>query len=538
MTQFLTLLKMEFKNKRQALPLKNKFLNLFFKAFLFLLKNFVFISILVFLTNYLMQYAKINTLENDFLIAVISFTILLEFFITLSQVLKQQQKVKEVKEILLVPVKNETLYISRILFFYIKHIATITLTLLPVLITWGYSTSQSSAYFWSLIPVVLLLPVVPILLASLLGFPLFKVVSFLKAHFYINFIIFVCVIAVGFYYYIEILKVMISFFENQGSNATLSLTEIAALQNVTSKFYISVLFKNILTGLEVFKSLLVLFTISFATVVAGHFLAKKYFRILMWRAVDSEISYGRKNTKIKKVPLVLNLLIKEFKTVFRNHNHSFSFFTIALSTPLIVFLSSAVLSEFSFAKTNFEVYAPISLFLLLIFMSLPTSFSATTITREARSFMVAKVLPVSAKTQIKIKILFYIIVEFLAVFVSVIALGLSNLISALDALFILLLVLTVIYASVCSGISTDIKNPLHKDVKNLNTSLANINVSKNMSSGLMVAFLLGFFAITLSLIFGGLYWYIPVAVFSATYAALNHYKLFKNLNQKHHEIEI
>ena len=76
-----------------------------------------------------------------------------------------------------------------------------------------------------------------------------------------------------------------------------------------------------------FKSLLVMLSISLFCFLLVFYLAKKYYRKLMWGVADSEINYGFKNTKLRKLPLLnLNLLLKEFKTVFRNYNHSFSFF--------------------------------------------------------------------------------------------------------------------------------------------------------------------------------------------------------------------
>ncbi len=538
MTRFFALLKMEYKNKKQLLPIKNKVLSLFLKGFLFLLKNFVYIFLLVLLSQYLLTYAIANTLENDLLIIIVLFAQVLQFFVALNQILKSQQNSKEIKELLMVPARNEVLYLSKIVYLYLKQLMTYILVLSPVLITWGVMTAQGIYFYLMLLPVLALLPIIPLLLASVASFPMLKFTSFLKSNFYVNFILFSLIIAVGFYYYIELLKVVIELFQNQGVASFLSLTDIAYLQNITSKIYISVLFKNILTGSLLFKSLLVMLSISLFCFLLVFYLAKKYYRKLMWGVADSEINYGFKNTKLRKLPLNLNLLLKEFKTVFRNYNHSFSFFTIGLATPLIVFLSSKALSEFSFAKTNISIYPPLSLFLLLIFITLTTSFSATTITREGQSFLLTKSLPIKAKRQVKVKMLFYMIIEFVAVFVSVFALYLANLISVLDFVLIVFAVLIIVYGGICSSINLDIKNPKYKDIKNSNSALTNINVSKSMSGGLMLAFTVGFLAITLSFILENMLWYIPVFVIGLSYAIFKHIKLFKKLEIKYNEIEI
>ena len=85
---------MEYKNKKQLLPIKNKVLSLFLKGFLFLLKNFVYIFLLVLLSQYLLTYAIANTLENDLLIIIVFFAQVLQFFCGTKPNFKKSAKLK------------------------------------------------------------------------------------------------------------------------------------------------------------------------------------------------------------------------------------------------------------------------------------------------------------------------------------------------------------------------------------------------------------------------------------------------------------
>ena len=431
------------------------------------------------------------------------------------------------------PINPLKVFFVKLTYLYLKQFVVLILTFAPILVTSGILTNQTTFYYCMLLPIVILLPIIPMLLAIVFAFPLNKITNFMKNRFLISVLIMAVVVGGSFYLYSNFLKFLLDLVEANVSNLTLDA--ISNLQIFASRIYLPVLFKNILINSNLSKSLIVVITVTLVCVFAIYGFAKKvYLKVLQNSAFD-EVLLKSKKTHLKKQNVFWLLVKKEFLTVYRVSNYSFSFFTIGMVTPIIVFSFNRLLLDIGALQQN--LYPAISLFIILIFMALLTSFTATTITREGVNFPLTKTIPISAKTQMWAKIVFYLLVEIPAIVLSGLLLSYSGFISYLDFGIISALATLFVYGGIANSIHLDMKQPRFNYLKNNIAIQNNPNISKSVYTGLIIAFVAGVVGIVLSFFLDSYLWYTPILGIAIIFTLLQHVKLFKNIEQKYYYIE-
>lgn len=247
--------------------------------------------------------------------------------------------------------------------------------------------------------------------------------------------------------------------------------------------------------------------------------------------------FAIKKTKLKKQNVFWLLMKKEFLTIYRTPNYAFSFLTIALTMPIIVFCANSILTEIGVLQVGARLYPALTLLIILIFMTLITSFAATSITREGRSFVLTKTIPVSAITQTKAKICLYMSITLCAILVSGLVLYFSNYIQLLDFFVISMIGTLVSYGGICNAVNVDTKHPQFNYLSDNLVLQNNSNIAKSVISNLIFAFIIGVASIVLVLLLPKLIWYAIIITCALIFALICRGLLFKNYNKKYYNIE-
>ena len=142
-----------------------------------------------------------------------------------------------------------------------------------------------------------------------------------------------------------------------------------------------------------------------------------YVKVLL-NNVETENTYMTKKIKIKQVSVAKALFNKEFLNIFRSVNYSFQYLAVILTTPLMVYFSNSIASQIGADKIGAGILPGISLLVLIMFLSMGVSFSATSITREGDKFFHTKIIPVKYRKQIAVKVVLYLIVAIPCIFLS------------------------------------------------------------------------------------------------------------------------
>ena len=104
------------------------------------------------------------------------------------------------------PIDYTKMFFAKAGYMFVQQFYFMLVLLVPVLIEWGVMTSQTYSFYLMILPCVLLIPIVPFFLATILSIPTVKIMNLLEKRFVITFIMFAVLIGVGFYFLYRFVK--------------------------------------------------------------------------------------------------------------------------------------------------------------------------------------------------------------------------------------------------------------------------------------------------------------------------------------------
>ena len=536
MSQFLTLLKLEFLTKKNRASKGAKVFPRLIKALILLLEVGVIGTIVLIAFNAVISTCKNANIAEEFLIFFIFIVQLAQLLFGISLTTKTLFFGDD-RDLLKLPVKGSTILFSKIAYLFIKELIFSTVLALPVFIEYGVLTAQPML-FYCMIPVVLLtFPLFPFLISLILSVPMMYLVGFLKNKFIVMLGIYICLVALGFSLYIACLKFIITIFESGDASALFSANLIMGIKGVASYLYLPILYKNLLINYRLLESLLIIsaICISLGTIIL-HFAKKTYLKILLKNSEDDNNSFTKK-INIKERSVTKALFFREFLTIFRSVNYSFQYLTIVITTPLMVYFSNTIASSIGADALGKGVLPGISVLVLIMFLTMGTSFAATSLTREGGNFFHTKIIPVSYKKQVFVKFMLYVIVAVPSIMISCLVLALFNFLSYLHAGLIGLAVIFVVVGNIASSISMDIKRPQFMYLDGKEVTQSNRNVNSTLSQGFVIASVMGIGAILVSMLIDIPAIYLVLYGFSVPYILIEVFKLFHKIEERYRRIE-
>ena len=203
----------------------------------------------------------------------------------------------------------------------------------------------------------------------------------------------------------------------------------------------------------------------------------------------------------------------------------------------MVFFSSQIASNIGVEQVGTGVLPGIAVLVLLMFLSMGTSFAATSITREGGNFFHTKIIPVSFTKQIVVKFLMYVLVSIPSVIISCLVLSFAGFLSYSNAMLIALAVCMIVIGSIASSINLDIRRPqfMFLDGKEVTTTNGNVNAS--ITIGFVIAVLMGIGAIAVSMFVSVPAIYIVLFGFGVPFMAIELFALFFKLEKRYRSIE-
>lgn len=534
MTKFMALLKLEFLSNRSSAK-DAKLFSRIRKIFFTLLGIGAIEFIFVYAINVIMQVFLSTNMEHEFIIFFTTFmTIaLLIMGITMST---KTLYVKVNLSILKLPVDGKDIFLSKFLYMYVKELFISTLIALPIFILFGIKTMQGVMFYILLLPNCLFLPVLPLFTAVLLSMPVMWIIRVFKNRFVILLILYIMVLVAAFLIYIVALKFVLRVLDRGDYANIFDSATVLTLKNIASYIFVPVLFKNSLLFYDFWRSAL----INFSMVLMLGFFIYIFANKAYLKAIISGISQKtfQKKTKVKHQSISIALMSKEFKNIFRSTNYAFQYLTVVISTPLMVYFSSEIASNIGVSALGKGILPGIAVLVLLMFLSMGTSFAATSITREGSNFFLTKIIPVSFKKQVFIKFLIYLFISVPSIFLSCFVLAFAGFIDYFGAFLMASALSLVIVGTTCGSIVLDIKKPQFQSLENGEVESNNKNISASIGVGFGIAILMGVAAIILSLFVNISVMYMVLFAFGVPYAAIELFRLFFRLEKRYNRIEV
>lgn len=437
--------------------------------------------------------------------------LLINIFVGVKQIYSALVSSNDCDVLIYQPISQQHLFLYKLIKIYIGQIVSTLLVLLPSAIVIDV-LSASVGGFWYYLTVVfhlLLCPLLGCAIAALFTVPFNGIMRFVQRKFVLHLILYVIVLALGFWLYGMFLSVLTDLIQTGELLYVLDSSTVNAVAAVAAKFYPVKFFSNMLFGQNVAVSLLsVLGICAVAGVVTYFVIRAMYFKVLQQK-LEGDIKIFRKKKSVEKIHSPLAALVKkEFLIILRTPTYAFAYFATTFTLPFMVYVCAnlmrsmvATLPNVALINCDFEI----AIFVIAMFSVLTNTFCTSNISRDGKMFSMLKTMPVDGHLVVKAKLLFCSVVSVASVLVSCIVLLCVSYLNWWQALVIFAVASLLDIAEIAFATKRDLAKPHLPQNDRDEVTEDNNNVSAVTLLGLVCAVLLGGGALAMSLILSLLY---------------------------------
>ncbi|MBR3133209.1 MAG: hypothetical protein IKG42_03980 [Clostridia bacterium] len=398
--------------------------------------------------------------------------------------------------LLSLPIRRGTVLLIRVFKFYIFELLYNSVFLLPAMIVYAQYTKPSFIYYIVSLVGLLVFPIIPILVASILGTFITFVASKFKGKNFVQTIITVIFLLVILYFSYNLQN----FINDIAQNASSINDLITKLYYPAGAFVELILKFNIIKLLEFILVNMVLFVLTILL------MSKLYFNINS-SSKSIKISKIKKDYKIKTSTPMGALIKKEFSRFINSPvfvtNAGFGLVLFILGTVLLAvkfdsFADMIIQKESTMDLDYIKSCMPVLLFGFICFTSFMTSITSSMISLEGKSFSILKSLPIKPYTIIESKVLTAVIVMIPCILLGDIIVFIRFQFDLFSIILTLLISILLPLIAETLGIIVNLKYP-RMDAKN-DTEV----VKQSMSSSISVFIGMAIIGITIVLLYNAL----------------------------------
>lgn len=506
-----TLFKLDLKSRHgstKAISTKDH-LKRFFNIVLSIVLYAVLIAVFYYLTE---MFVVKSQLGFEFLVIVTFVALILLTIVGTGNVVKNLYFSGDNELLLRFPVSGKDVLIAKSIYCFVSNLIICFLLLFPFYIIFGALSGMNVGYYFLSIIVMFLISLVPFFVANLIAIPVMQLVNHVKDKFLLILIVLILLLCGGFILYMQLLKEVVQYIEN--NNINLFSPEVT--QNIKAfangcypfRFYADVLAYSQVEGGagQVFLNLLYIVLIEAAIAVCAYFTTIKcYYKTILYSIETGKTALTTKSKIVLRTQFSA-LFRREFFLIFRSFNYSFQYLAMAVAAPVMVYYCNDLAVSYGQSTVGSAIVPGLTLMVITLFTTIIVSFASTTVSREGMCFYHTKIIPVSYKNQVLVKLFLYGIVALISTAVSCLVVGLvfgpagKGIMTSLEAFLIFLISAILVVSLTCMSIRVDIKHPTFNVSGDGDLVSANKNVALTIAIGVIVAVLFGLFTMLLSII--------------------------------------
>ena len=346
------------------------------------------------------------------------------------------------------PINEKTLFVAKLVNIYFSQLMIAFVAVFTVNTTFALNSglNTSSSYWMSTVLICFILPLITIAIASVLVLPYQALKRILRERFVITFILLTALLGVAFWLYSLILGGVKQMLLGDSVRYFFSERVMNIIGRVCAFLYPAVWFATIMSGNSAANRVTVLddpmwnwlwLALLAAVCLLASLLIIKNILGKALRSRNEGTAYALRSSHLRQRHSAFTALLKkEFLLIFRTPSYMFSYFSVALIMPLMVYFCMDVGASLVDNLVGLNCNLELALFLTILFGALTNIFCATNISRDGEMFYTVKALPVGYKTVFFSKIVLCLFVTALSQFLSAVLLLATGLIGWGDAAFV------------------------------------------------------------------------------------------------------
>ncbi len=426
---------------------------------------------------------------------VMTLALVLSFIACSVGLMKTLYFAEDNKVLITLPIRNNKIFISKLLVFYFYEIKRSFSFTIPLILACAVNLSLKNclhwtAYLWMIIPIVLIIAL-PVLLGSLFSIPLMYVYRFLNKYAVIKGILALLVIIgciTGAIYLINLIPSSIDLtvqWPEIRSSIMNFLNEFEQKNFIITHITRSIIGQKQENGVFVLDGWTILKTfILLVSVVGLYFLNFLLSRPIFFKMMSKNFEFNKNAASEginKKHSPFISFNIKEFKVSFRSIEISINYLAIYIIIPILIFLLDKIFNAIDKNSLGFRMSYAFNVLLILLPLLSSNSLIATLYSKEGRAGYIKKTKPVKPIVPLFAKLTFNLILSIPCVIVSVIIFGKYANFNVGNTILMIFAILLLHYGHIFYCATLDIMNPQNElyatsgeDVNNENENKASV----------------------------------------------------------------
>lgn len=340
---------------------------------------------------------------------------------------------KDIEQLSSHPVSNSAIILSKLLFLFITHYGLSFMFVYPLFVSYGVLNDFGIRFYYLGLFYPILSFFFEVGVALILVYPFWFIKKYLKKRIIVNFIINLVILIAGCFLYSKVLNLFIEIIAGNNINSLFTKDRIDFLISLKQYQFPT----NFLTNIFINKNFSLV--IPYLCITLGVFILGLSIVIFAYHYVRN-VSIVEKNRKLKeelKVSKVKVALIKkEILLLTKNADYTFSFTGLLIVQPFLAYLvikalntifTTGVFSYYISILPNFIVL--MDLLVLMLFSLIISQGANSYIQMEKNTIKMMKTLPVKASTQLLIKVSIPYVLSFLSLFITLVTLVVSGVIT-------------------------------------------------------------------------------------------------------------
>ncbi len=505
MNNFKTLVFMQLKDRIDMSYFKDK-KSAIFKIVLSIMK-FVIITAIIYLAFYMIDRLRLVSLlqgiPQNFFGFLFSLMYILSILVCTTGLTKTLFFGKDNALLLTFPVDRTSVFISKVVVYYIYELVRNLTYLLPIFVAYAMINSLPFYfYFWIWIP-YLFVVALPVVIGSLLAIPLMYIINFINKYKWLEIsvlVVFAAAVIAGILFLIKILPTNINIISSWGTTFWEIQDFLDLMVKIFYPFYMLVVavvgkrsgLTNQLFSGQTFLNLAIIIGVILVCLAMILLLVRPFYFMI----VSSSFEYKRKTNikprKIKAQKPFISHLKKEFLFNIRSSSKLYNFVLVLVGMPILMLLLNKLYLAMDVRATGrYMIVAFNILMILLISMSSSVPY-AHIYSEEGASNYLHRVNPSPYIKGLFAKLVLPMIVNLIAIIISVSIFSFYLSFSVVQTIAIILLIYLVYLGHLMWSAELDIMNPQYRQYQTTGEHSNNPNDVRSLIYTLLMSAMFAF----------------------------------------------
>lgn len=354
-------------------------------------------------------------------VAIVAATQLLVMFLSMFSIVTTLYGAKDTPFLNTLPLRPTSVFFAKFAMTYVNALELSTAVILPTSLTSAIAFNVASkSMFYGFYPLLLLIllvsPILPLFIVSVLSMPLVWLGSYFKGKPTLK-----SVLVILFYVVLMCGYMVLVFYMNtrgfgQDGGVEMSQGTFASLSVLANVFYPDKVLVNYCLGIQAGKNFGISAAITVGMIAVMLLLSALFYKRINSKATENSQSIESKTATLKQSNVVVSIMKRDFTSIMRNSALAMTSFANLLMAPIFIVVMYFITNFKSGADEGMTPFMSemmgigFVVMYSMIFLAGANMIANMAYTREGKSFFASKTLPINPKDSIKAKLLLSVIV--------------------------------------------------------------------------------------------------------------------------------